>query len=360
MNLTRDIFGTTADGTEVAVFTISNSSGYEIRCMSYGATLISVKAPGRDGSVQEITLGYDSLDDYLAGHPFLGSTAGRVCNRIGGARFTVNGQEFTLPANDGPNTLHGGPGGFHVRVWEAEAFQSDTRAGVLFQRTSPDGEEGFPGNVGVTITISLTEDNEIEFEYRAETDKPTPVNLTNHAYWNLAGAPDLGPSISAASAPGGAIGAHRVQLNCDKLIDVDEASIPTGKILAVAGTPFDFTSPKTIGADIESAPGKYDHCFLLTTPGTPEVPAVAAVVEDLKSGRRMEVLTTLPAVQFYSGNMLGGTKSRGSVPYEVHSALCLETQLYIDAVSQPSFPSMILQPGEVFEHRTIHRFSVIK
>ena len=360
MTLTRDTFGATSDGTEVAVFTIGNSAGYQIRCMSYGATLISVKAPGRDGSVREITLGYDRLEDYLAGHPFFGSSVGRVCNRIGNARFSTEGEEFRLPANVGPNMLHGGAGGFHVRVWQAQTLQSDIRAGVVFQRTSPDGEEGFPGKLDVTITISLTENNEIEFEYRAETDRPTPVNLTNHAYWNLAGAPDLAPESTAADAPGGAIGAHRLQMNCGELLDVDDASIPTGRFLAVSGTPYDFTTTKTIGADIERAPGGYDHCYLLSSPGSSAEPAVAAVAEEPSSGRRMEVLTTLPTIQFYTGNKLAGTKSRRDEAFNKHDAFCLETQLHVDAVNQPAFPSTILKPGELFEHRTTHKFSLMK
>ncbi len=360
MTLTQDKFGAMSDGTEVVVYTIGNSAGYVIRCMTYGATLISVKAPGRDGSIQEITLGYDRLEDYLAGHPYFGSSVGRVCNRIGGARFSLGGREIQLPANEGPNMLHGGEGGFHARVWEAEPFQADTRAGVVFERVSPDGEEGFPGTLEVTITISLTEDNEIEFEYRAETDQPTPVNLTNHAYWNLAGAPDLIPATTAAPGPGGAIGRHRLMIPAAELLEVDDASIPTGQVLPVAGTPYDFTEMKPIGRDIENAPGGYDLCWVLSPPTTPAVATVAAIVEEPVSGRRMEVLTGLPAVQFYSGNKLPGTKSRAERPYRLHDALCLEPQFHIDAVNYPDFPSIILEPGEVFEHRTVYRFSTMK
>ena len=349
------------DGTEVVVFTIGNSAGYEIRCMTYGATLIGVKAPGRDGSIQEITLGYDRLEDYLAGHPFLGSSVGRVCNRIGGARFSLGGREIRLPANEGPNMLHGGAGGFHTRVWEAQTFQADARAGVVFGRASPDGEEGFPGTLDVAITISLTESNEIAFEYRAETDQPTPVNLTNHAYWNLAGAPDLASVTKTGSAAaGGAIGTHRLMIPGVELLEVDDASIPTGRILPVAGTPQDFTSMKPIGRDIARAPGGYDLCWVLPSAGGGSAAALAAVVEEPESGRRMEVLTTLPTVQFYSGNKLAGTKSRADAPHKMHDAFCLETQSHIDAVNRPEFPSTILEPGELFEHQTVYRFSTMK
>ncbi len=363
--LTQDTFGAMPDGTEVAVYTIRNSAGYEIRCMTYGATLISVKAPSRDGLIQEITLGYDRLEDYLAGHPYFGSSVGRVCNRIGGARFPLGGREIRLPANEGPNMLHGGAGGFHARVWEAEAFQADARAGVVFGRVSPDGEEGFPGTLDVAITISLTEDNEIEFEYRAETDQPTPVNLTNHAYWNLAGAPDLAPVTTAASGPGGAdtpsgaIGSHRLMIRGAELLEVDDASIPTGRVLPVTGTPYDFTEMKPIGRDIENAPGGYDLCWVLSSAGGGNDAALAAVVEEPESGRRMEVLTTLPAIQFYTGNKLPGTKSRADAPHKIHNAFCLETQFHPDAVNRREFPSIILEPGEVFEHRTVYRFSTM-
>jgi len=357
LTITHDRFGATSDGADVVVYTIGNSAGYEIRCMSYGATLISVKAPGRDGSVQEITLGYDRLEDYLAGHPFFGSSVGRVCNRIGGARYSFDGREVVLPANEGAHLLHGGAGGFHARLWQADPFQTDGRAGVVFRRTSPDGEEGFPGNLAVSITISLTEKNEIQFEYRAETDQPTPVNLTNHAYWNLAGAPDLAARGGAVS--GGAIAGHRLTILAAELLEVDDASIPTGRVVPVAGTPYDFTEPKAVGAEIDSAPGGYDLCWVLSDAADNDQVALAAVVEEPVSGRRMEVLTTLPAVQFYSGNKLPGTRSRGDAPFQAHDALCLETQFHPDAVNHREFPSIILEPGQVFAHRTVHRFSTM-
>lgn len=389
MNTQRDVFGSLPDGREVARFTVTNSGGYELCCMSYGATLIGFRAPDREGSIQELTLGYDTLDDYLAGHPFFGSSVGRVCNRISGARFMLDGREIRLPANEGQNTLHGGPEGFHVQLWDAEAFQSGDRAGVLFTRTSPDGESGFPGTVGVTIVMSLTEANELEFEYRAETDAPTPLNLTNHAYWNLAGAPDLaaarGPAENArgpGERTGGAIGSHVMTIDSSSLLEVDEASLPTGRLLPLSGTPYDFSGAQPLAEALASLPDGVDHCYVLDAPsgearGAAEPAAgdagpsgrdaeihraaetkLAAAATEPGTGRRMEVWTSLPAIQFYTGNKLAGRKSRGAQPFRKHDALCLETQFHIDAVNRPEFPSIILQPGEVYEHRTIHRFSV--
>ena len=373
MTVTKSSFGTLpdgpywTDGADVEVYTVANDNGYALRCMTLGATLISVTAPDRSGKSGEITLGYDSLDRYVGGHPFFGSSVGRVCNRIGGARFVLDGREFTLPANVAPNTLHGGPGGFHVRVWEAEAFERNDQAGVVFHRVSPDGEEGFPGALDVTVTISLTGANEIVLEYQAETDASTPINLTNHAYWNLAGAPDLARAAGAdapggageggAAGAGGAIGDHVLSINGSRYLDVDEASIPTGEVLPVAGTPLDFTRPESIGREIESWPGGFDNCYVLEEAEGGAMRR-AAVVEEPSSGRRMEVHTTSPAMQFYSGNKLSGQAARGGESFRKHDAFCLETQLYVDAVNHPDFPSVILRPGEVFEHRTLHRFSV--
>ena len=379
MTVTRDVFGVLPEGpfwpagAEVSAYTLTNGNGYALRCMTLGATLISVIAPDRDGTPQEITLGYDALERYVAGHPFFGSTVGRVCNRIGGAQFPLDGRTVTLSANVGSNLLHGGRGGFHVRLWDAEPFDRGDCAGVVFHRLSPDGEEGFPGTLDVTVTISLTEQNELLFEYQAEADAPTPVNLTNHAYWNLAGAPDLlraaageagsgrasgGDVLRPAAGPGGAIGGHELLLNASHYQEVDEASIPTGRIVPVAGKPRDFTEPQTIGSRIEQVPGGYDFSYVLNdADGNGE--RLAAVVVEPSSGRRMEVRTTLPAVQFYSGNKLTGQPARRGEQFERHDAFCLETQLYVDAMNHPEFPSVILRPGETFQHRTVHRFSLV-
>lgn len=358
MNVRDLAFGSLADGRSVTAFEVSNSTGYSLRCMNYGATLISVKAPDTSGNVAEITLGYDRLESYLAGHPFFGSSVGRVCNRIGGASFDLDGHTYELSANDGRNLLHGGSGGFHAGLWDANPFLKDERAGVLFHRLSPDGEEGFSGNLDVTIVISLTARNEIEFEYRAETDARTPVNLTNHTYWNLAGAPDLVESSQLNDLPGGSIGPQVLEIPAEGLLEVDSESIPTGCISPVAGSPFDFLDPHKIGERIESTEYGYDHCYVLSSRPDADGLRRAARVVDPQSGRSMTIDTTKPTVQFYSSNKLSGTPSRIDTPYAARDAFCLETQYHIDAVNRPEFPSIILEPGAVYEHRTIHTFSV--
>lgn len=359
MTIDKTIFGTLPDGRDVASFTVTNANGYRMRCMEYGATLTGFSAPDREGRVLELTLRYDDLEHYLAGHPFFGSTVGRVANRIGGASFELDGTQIRLEPNEGPHMLHSGPDGFHAKLWSGSPIERPGQAGVLFQLVSPAGDQGFPGQVVVTVAISLTERNELLLEYHAETDAPTPLNLTNHAYWNLAGAADQrrhrGEPVPAPEPRGGAIGEHELTLHADGLLDVDAASIPAGRILPVAGTPFDFTSPKPIGADLSKA-GEYDHCYVLRESG-PEL-RPAAFVRDPSSGRTMEIHTTSPGIQFYSGNKLSKATDEYGLPFAKHDALCLETQFHPDAPNHSDFPDIILRPGETFQHKTVHRFGV--
>jgi aldose 1-epimerase len=360
MTVTESSFGAGPAGEDIKRYTVANSRGYSFGCTDFGATLISFVAPDRDGRSAEITLGYDELERYVAGHPYFGSTIGRVANRIGGASFVMEGRRYTLDANESANTLHSGTRGFHALVWSGQRFQNDSAAGVLFSLLSPDGDQGFPGSLQVTVSMTLTESNELIFEYRAESDAATPVNLTNHAYWNLAGAPDLadaGYADEESIGPGGAIGRHLVAIPGDLRIELDSASIPTGEIVPVAGTPYDFLKAKPVGRDIDHVPGGYDLSYVLG-PADGAI-RTAAVVTEPDSGRRMEISTTCPAVQFYSGNSLPGSAARGGLVHRKHAALCLETQFHPDAVNHPNFPSIILRPGEVFEQRTIHQFSIV-
>ncbi|MFW5687947.1 MAG: aldose epimerase family protein [Spirochaetota bacterium] len=371
MKSEHEVFGTMPDGREIRAYTITNENGYRMRCMDYGATLIGFRAPDREGVDQQVTLCYDDLDHYLAGHPFFGSTVGRVANRISGARFELDGTTYELPANERGNLLHSGAEGFHARVWESQSFERADQAGVMFRIESPDGDQGFPGELAVTVSYTLTESNELHIEYHAESDAATPVNLTNHTYWNLAGAPDRrrlrGEPVPAPEPRGGAVGEHEVTLYAKQYLEVDEELLPTGRLIEVDGGPFDFSGPKPIGRDLAAASGGYDHCYVLdpalgegmtTQHGFPDDLHRAAVVRDPSSGRTMEVLTTSPAIQFYTGNMLPGVRDQFGNEFQKHDAICVETQFHPDAVNHAEFPSIILRPGETFQHRTVHRFRV--
>ncbi len=363
MTVSRSRFGSLPDGREVTVFAIENASGYELSCTDYGATLVSFRAPGARGT-EELTLGYPDLAGYLAGHPYFGSTVGRVANRIGGAAYTYAGKRYDLVANQGRNMLHGGPDGFHARLWEASAVERPGQAGIVFHLLSPDGDQGFPGRLSVTVTITLTDANELLFEYYAESDAVTPVNLTNHAYWNLAGAPDLrrAAGLPTADDPstGGAVGDHVLTIPATGYVELDAEQIPTGRIVPVDATPFDFHAPRRIGESIAQA-GGYDLSYALQ--GGEEVGMAggdlrrAALVEEPTTGRSMEVLTTLPAVQLYTAEVLRGTPGRSGQTHLQRDTLCLETQFQPDSVNHPEFGPIMLEPGEQFRHKTVHRFS---
>lgn len=347
MSLQSTSFGKTAQGQPVEQFTLANGRGLTVRIISYGAIITSVETPDRTGRPGEITLGFDTLDPYLAGHPFFGAICGRVANRIAGGKFTIDGHTYRLAANNGPNHLHGGNVGFDKAVWHAEPFTASKAVGVRLTHRSSDGDEGYPGNLSVTVVYTLTDEDELKIDYTATTDKATPVNLTNHTYWNLA---DGGASDVLK---------HVLTLNADRYLPVDATLIPTGELNKVAGSPMDFRKPQAIGARLDDTPGEpkgYDHCFVLNKADEHAL-SLAARVEEPRSGRVMEVYTTEPAIQLYTANFLdGGIHSRGA-DYGQYHAFCLEAEHYPDAINQPNFPATLLKPGETYRQTTIHKFS---
>ncbi len=306
--------------------------------------LTELHVPDASGRAANVVLGFDNLARYLAGHPYLGPAIGRVANRIANGRFSLGGKAYDLARNEnGVHLLHGGNKGFDKVLWKAEPAQGKAEADVRFTYRSPDGEEGFPGTLDVTVVYTLTDANELKIEYSATTDKPTPINLTNHSYFNLAG------------AGSGDILGHELTIAADQYTPADETLIPTGQIAPVRGTPLDFTKPAAIGARIAQVPGGYDHNFVLNSGGG--TLALAARLRDPVSGRTMEVLTTEPGIQFYSGNFLDGSVTGLGGPYRKHYGLCLETQHFPDSVNKPQWPTIILQPGQTYRHLTVHRFS---
>ncbi len=346
MQVRKDPFGRLPDGTPIDLYTLTNKAGLEARIMTYGAILVSLKVPDKAGVLADVNLGFDSLEGYLGTHPYFGAIIGRYGNRIAKARFTLDGVEYRLAANDKANTLHGGIKGFDKAVWTAEPADPGRGPGLKLTYVSKDMEEGFPGNLAVTVVYTLTEANELEIRYEAATDKPTVLNLTNHAYWNLKGQGN------------GDILGHVLRLEADKITAVDSAAnlIPTGEIAPVAGTPFDFTAPHAIGERIAQVEGGYDHNFVLRSGGG--TLALAAHVEEPASGRVMEVWTDQPAIQLYTGNFLDGSVvGKGGLAYPKHAAFCLETQHYPDAPNQANFPSTVLRPGEVYRTVSVYRFS---
>jgi aldose 1-epimerase len=344
--VTKTDFGK-ADGKSVELYTLTNAKGMKATVMTYGATLTGLWVPDRDGKLADVVLGFDDLQGYFKGHPFFGSTVGRVANRIAKGKFTLDGKDYKLFVNNGPNTLHGGQKGFDKQIWTAAPVPGKGGPAVKFTYTSPDGEEGYPGKLTASVTYTLTNDNELRLDYEATTDKATPVNLTNHSYFNLAGQ-------GTATILG-----HELTLEADKYTPPDDTLIPTGEIKTVKGTPLDFTTPHTIGERIDQLKGDprgYDHNFVLNSGG--KKLASAARVREPKSGRVMEVLTTEPGVQLYTSNFLDGKlKGKGGVAYPQYGALCLETQHFPDSVNHTNFPSTILRPGETFRSTTVYRFS---
>ncbi len=338
-------FGKTPDGTPVELYVLKNGA-LMVKVMTYGAIVTEIIAPDRDGKEGDVVLGFDNLEGYLGGHPYFGAAVGRFANRIAGAKFSLDGKDYTLAVNNGPNSLHGGTKGFDKVVWKAEEVPGPDPA-VRFTYHSPDGEEGYPGNLDVAVTYTVTKANELRIDYKATTDKATPVNLTNHSYFNLGG-PASGTILD-----------HELTLAADKYTPANETLVPTGELAPVAGTPLDFTKATPIGRrikDIKAEPVGYDHNFVLRGDGSK--PAFAARVRDPKSGRVLEVFTTEPGIQFYTGNFLDGSnKGKGGVAYKQHGAFCLEAQHFPDSVNQPNFPSTILRPGQVYTQTTVYRFS---
>lgn len=342
--LSREAFGTTPGGVAVELLTLANAHGMELRVMTYGGIIVSLKVPDRDGIPGDVVLGYDSLAGYLRDSPYFGAIVGRYGNRIARGRFTLGGVEYRLATNNGPNHLHGGVRGFDKVVWSADPFRTDSSAGVTFRHTSPDGDEGYPGTLQAAVTYTLTSRNELILDYEATTDRATPVNLTQHSYFNLAGSGDI-------------LG-HVLELAADHYTPVDATLIPTGAIAPVEQTPFDFRTPQRIGARIGEDHeqlrygGGYDHTFVLTRPDTGLV--LAARLTDSLSGRTLEIRTTEPGVQFYSGNFLDGSiTGKQRTVYRRRTGLCLETQHFPDSPNHPGFPATILEPGQVYRSRTV-------
>jgi aldose 1-epimerase len=351
--VTKKAFGTTRDGKSVELYTLTNAHGIEVRAITYGGIIISLRVPDKNGQFDDVALGFANLNGYLTPPPYFGAIIGRYGNRIAKGRFSLDGKEYALATNDGPNHLHGGVKGFDKVVWQAESFQSKDGVGVVFTYTSPDGEEGYPGNLKAKVTYTLTDQDELIFDYQATTDKATPVNLTQHTYFNLAG--DGKRDILG----------HELMLNADHFTPIDKTLIPTGEVRSVKGTPFDFTTPTAIGARINEKDEQlifghgYDHNFVLNRKGNGL--SLAARVYEPTTGRVLEVYTTEPAVQFYSGNFLDGTLTgkQGHV-YKQRYGFCLETQHFPDSPNKPNFPSTILRPGQTYHSRTVFKFSVEK
>ncbi len=340
-------WGKTPEGEAVDVYTLSNAKGSEARISTYGGVVVSLRVPDRSGAIADVVAGFDRFEDYLKPPPYFGAIIGRYGNRIGNARFSLDGMEYTLATNDGQNHLHGGLRGFDKRLWTAKPLSSQS---LELTYLSKDGEEGYPGNLAATVTYTLSDANELKIEYAATTDKDTVVNLTNHSYFNL-------------SSEGDILG-HQVVIYGDRFTPVDKGLIPTGELRDVAGTPFDFRTATAIGERIDRKDEQlifgrgYDHNWVLNRSGSGLEPA--AKVVDPKSGRVMDVLTTEPALQFYTGNFLDGTLNGKGRSYTRRSAFCMETQHFPDSPNKPTFPSTVLKAGGRYQTTTVYRFSAIQ
>jgi len=343
MQIEREKFGL-VDSTEVYLYTLRNETGMEVSITNFGGIVTSIKVPDKNGEFADIVLGFDSLAPYIGEHPYFGCIVGRYANRIAKGSFVLDGKTYTLATNNGPNHLHGGLSGFDKKIWRATDQVKNDTASLILEYTSPDGEEGYPGNLSAVVKYSLNNQNELIVSYHATTDAPTPVNLTQHSYFNLAG------------AGSGDILGHIMMIDADRYTEVDETLIPTGNLPLVEGTPMDFRSPQSIGARLSQVTGGYDHNYVLNNQG--EMKIVARVTEP-ESGRMLEVLTTEPGIQFYSGNFLDGsiTGKQGKTYFQ-HYGFCLETQHFPDSPNQPEFPDTILEPGEEYKYTAIFRFSV--
>ena len=347
--ITKQPFGKTADGKPVDIFTLTNAKGMEAKIMTYGGIVVSLKTPDRDGKLDDVVLGFDTLDPYLKGHPFFGALVGRYGNRIAKGRFKIDGKEYSLLVNNGENHLHGGKLGFDKKVWKAKSGKSTEGQTLELKYTSADMEEGYPGKLDVTVTYTLTNDNGLKIDYRATTDKNTHVNLTNHSYFNLAGA-----------GSGDVLG-HEMMINAYQATKVDKGLIPTGEIVNIKGTALDFTSPMTIGARIEAKEEQlqlgvgYDHNYVINGGG--KGLTLAARVSEPTTGRIMEVMTTEPGVQFYSANHVNNVTGKGGKIYQKRGAFCLETQHYPDTPNKKEFPTTLLRPGQTYSTTTIYKFS---
>jgi aldose 1-epimerase len=343
MSIEKQAFGKTKDGKNVDLYTLTNDNSLKAKITTYGGIVTSLHVPDRSGKFADVVLGRDSVEDYIESNPYFGALIGRFGNRIGKCRFTLDGVEYKLAINNGPNHLHGGIKGFDKVVWKAEPIQNSKGPTLKLTYLSRDGEEGYPGNLSCTVTYTLTNDNELKIVYDAKTDKATIINLTHHSYFNLAG------------HNSGDILGHEMQILADHFTPVDDVQIPTGEIKPVKGTPMDFTKPMTIGSRIKQVPGGYDHNYVLNS--SDGSLALAASVYEPKTGRVMEISTTEPGVQFYTGNFLDGSvKGKGAV-YKKNTGFCLEAQHFPDSPNKSDFPSVVLRPGEKYSQLTVHKFS---
>jgi len=341
--ITRADWGT-ADGKPVYLYTLTNSKGDQVKISNYGGVVTSWTSKDKNDSVSSVVLGFDSLQGYMAPPPYFGALVGRYGNRIAKGKFSIDGNEYTLVTNNGPNALHGGTKGFDKVVWESST-DSDSTAVLHLKYISADGEEGYPGQLTVMVTYSFSDDDELKIQYEAETTKPTVLNLTNHSYFNLTG--------SVANT----ILQHELEIDADHYTPVDTTLIPTGEIAPVEGTPFDFRQPHVIGERIDQVPGGYDHNFVLNKKDSSLTKIVT--LYDPMSGRQLEVSTTQPGVQFYTGNFLDGSLTAPSgLPIKQHTGMCLETQHFPDSPNQKNFPSTVLRPGEKYQSETIYKLSV--
>jgi aldose 1-epimerase len=344
-------FGKTPAGEAVELYTLTNSHGSEVRITNFGGIVVSIRVPDRNGKLDDVVLGFDTLEPYLANGPHFGSLIGRYANRIANGTFKLDGVEYTLPKNNGPNTLHGGPKSFDQFVWQAEPLTKSKSVALVLRYTSPDGFQGFPGNLKTKVTYELTDSNQLSIDYEATTDKATPVNLTSHGYFNLAG------------QGSGDVLAHELTIFADLFTPADKNLIPTGELRPVKGTPLDFTAPTPIGSRIAdpyeqiTLAGGYDHNFVVRRKGSGA--ELAAQVHEPSTGRILKVYTTEPGIQLYTSNGLNATGKGGRV-YGRRSAFCLETQHYPDSPNHPSFPSTTLRPGQTFRSRTVYEFSTDK
>ena len=351
MKVKKQKFGVLCDGTKVHLYTVSNNR-MSFSCTDYGCTLTSIVLTGKTGKTTDVLLGYSTLDGYINSNYCFGSIVGRFANRIGKAVFSLDGKDYPLDKNDGPNTLHGGFSGYDKMMWKGEIIEHDKYCGVKFTRTSVDGEQGFPGNVEISITYLLDENDNLSCIYNATTDKATPINITNHAYFNLKG--------------NGNVGDHTLQMNSSQILEVSPKLIPTGNILDVEGTPFDFTEEKKIGKDIKEVGVGYDHCYVTEKydlsdkqcgcPLDDSDLVEFCTVKEPETGHQMSVYTNMEGCQFYTGNYIKGICGKQGKIYASHDAFCLETQAFPDSPNQKDFPSCILQPGQVMKAKTIYSF----
>jgi aldose 1-epimerase len=341
MKVETTIFGRLSGKEDAQLFTIQNSNGITVKISNWGGTIVSILVPDRKGRVQDIVLGFDNLEDYLGDHPYIGTLIGRYGNRIAKGRFTLDGKEYQLAKNAGENHLHGGLKGYDKVLWSYSPYADIDHAGIMMSYMSFDMEEGYPGNLKVNVNFSLNESNELAIEYTATTDKNTYLNLTHHGYFNLNGAKNT-------------IYDHEIQINAGSYLEVDKDLIPTGTIIKLKGGPLDLRKRKLIGPEIAMLENGYDHCYIIDR--KKEGTELTAIVYHPASGRKMELYTTEPAVQFYSSNFLTGLRGKGNINYRKHLALCLEAQHYPDAPNHPNFPSSLLKPEGIYRQTTIHKF----